>query len=84
MVTGSWLAVSSRSRASASRSPRAPTSGPVINGPDGSERFGLELETVIDRTEFGLNWNMELPNGEPALANDVRLVVSLELVREEA
>jgi polyisoprenoid-binding protein YceI len=50
----------------------------------GGDRIGLELETVIDRTEFGLNWNMELPNGEPALANDVRLVVSLELVREEA
>jgi polyisoprenoid-binding protein YceI len=57
---------------------------PVVSGPDGGERFGLELDTTIDRTEFGLDWNMELPSGGPVLANDVRLVVSLELVREEA
>jgi polyisoprenoid-binding protein YceI len=58
--------------------------GELAIGPDGSNRIGLELETVIDRFEFGLDWNMELPTGEPVLANDVRLIVRLELVREEA
>jgi polyisoprenoid-binding protein YceI len=51
-------------------------------GPDGSERASLRLETTVDRTEFGLGWNMELPNGGVVLANDVRLVVELELVKE--
>src|SRR5438132_5412566 len=29
----------------------------------GRERIGLKLETAVDRTEFGVNWNMPLPNG---------------------
>jgi polyisoprenoid-binding protein YceI len=58
--------------------------GPVVSGPDGSERVALDLDTTIDRTEYGLNWNMELPNGGQALGNEVRLVVNLELIREEA
>ena len=56
--------------------------GGVAVGPDGSERTSLRLETTIDRTEFGLGWNMELPDGDVVLANDVRLIVELELVKE--
>jgi len=52
-----------------------------ITDPWGSERFGLELETTVDRTAFGLNWNNPLPTGEPALANDVTLSAELQLVR---
>jgi polyisoprenoid-binding protein YceI len=43
----------------------------------GNERIVLKLTTVIDRTEFGVNWNLPLPNGQPALANDVRIVGDL-------
>ena len=46
------------------------------------ERLNLELETTVDRTDFGLNWNMPLPNGEPALQHEVTLVAQLYLVRE--
>ena len=46
------------------------------------ERVGLKLETTVDRTEFGVNWNAPLPSGEPALANDVKLVAELYFVRE--
>lgn len=48
----------------------------------GRERVGLKLETTIDRTEFGVNWNAPLPSGEPALANEVKLVAELYFVRE--
>jgi polyisoprenoid-binding protein YceI len=48
----------------------------------GNEKIGVELEAVIDRREFGLNWNAPLPKGGFALDNDVQLQVSLELVRE--
>ena len=41
-----------------------------------------ELEAVIDRREYGLEWNAPLPKGGFALDNDVKLQVSLELVRE--
>jgi polyisoprenoid-binding protein YceI len=51
--------------------------------PYGGERFGLQLETTVDRTRFGLNWNNPLPSGDPALSNDVTIVVDLQLVKEE-
>ena len=56
-------------------------SEPIIDG-YGQERLGLKLETTVDRTEFGLNWNMPLPSGQPALANEVTLVAELYFVRE--
>jgi len=50
--------------------------------PYGGERFGLQLETTVDRTKFGLKWNNPLPSGDPALANDVTITVDLQLVKE--
>jgi polyisoprenoid-binding protein YceI len=50
--------------------------------PYGGERFGLQLETTVDRTKFGLNWNNPLPSGDPALANDVTIIVDLQLAQE--
>ena len=47
----------------------------------GNDRIGLTLDTTIDRTRFGLNWNLPLPNGKPALANDVKLTAELYLVK---
>jgi polyisoprenoid-binding protein YceI len=43
--------------------------------------FGLELRATIDRTQFGLNWNNPLPNGDPALANEVTVTAELFLTR---
>ncbi len=57
-------------------------SGPVTHPFDASSRLGLELETVIDRTAFGLNWNAPLPTGGFAVGNDVKLHAELELVLE--
>jgi polyisoprenoid-binding protein YceI len=50
----------------------------------GRERIGLEASGVVDRTQFGLEWNLPLPSGQPALANDVRLTAELFFVRQEA
>jgi polyisoprenoid-binding protein YceI len=52
----------------------------TIAGPVG-EKIGLSLETVIDRTSFGMNWNMELPGGAVALDNQVTLTADLELAK---
>jgi polyisoprenoid-binding protein YceI len=48
----------------------------------GVVKIGITLETVIDRTQFGLEWNAPLPKGGFALANDVKLTVELELARD--
>ena len=53
----------------------------AIGDPFGNERFGLKLETVVDRTTFGLLWNNPLPTGEPALSNEVTLVAELQFVK---
>jgi polyisoprenoid-binding protein YceI len=57
--------------------------GPTVDH-FGKTRVGLKLETTIDRTAFDMNWNMPLPNGEPALANDVTLKADLTLVAQES
>ena len=56
--------------------------GEPVEVGDGKPHLALELETVIDRTEFGLGWQMELPGGGSVLDDDVKLLVSLELVKE--
>jgi polyisoprenoid-binding protein YceI len=48
------------------------------------EKIGIALEAIIDRTTFGLEWNAPLPKGGVALANDVKLIVELELAKVEA
>ena len=61
---------------------RGTVSGPVTSF-DGSSRLGLELETIIDRTAYGLDWNAPLPTGGFAVGNDVKLHAELELVLAE-
>jgi len=46
----------------------------------GGTRVGVDLEAVLDRTEYGLNWNAPLPKGGFALNNDVKLNIHLEFV----
>jgi polyisoprenoid-binding protein YceI len=53
----------------------------TIAGPV-NDRIGITLATTIDRTDFGMNWNMEVPGGGVALENEVTLTADLELVRK--
>jgi polyisoprenoid-binding protein YceI len=48
----------------------------------GNTRAHLQLEAVIDRTQYGLNWNMPLPSGGNALGNDVTLTVDIALLQQ--
>lgn len=51
--------------------------GPV-DGPAGKV-IALALEADVNRFDHGLRWQMDLPGGGKALAEQVRLVVHLEL-----
>ena len=53
----------------------------AFEDPFGGTRAGIQLEAVVDRTHFGVSWNNPLPKGGLALADDVRLVVDLQLVK---
>ena len=61
---------------------RGTISGPAVTLGD-VEKVGITLETVIDRTQFGLNWNAPLPKGGFAVENDVKLTVELELAKAQ-
>jgi len=52
-----------------------------MTDPYGNERIGVNLTTKIDRTDFGVNWNNPLPNGDPSLANDVTILAELQFVK---
>ena len=54
--------------------PDAGVSGPI-------QRLALDIETTIDRREFGIEWNRDLPSGDPALSNDVKITANLALVQ---
>jgi polyisoprenoid-binding protein YceI len=47
----------------------------------GAEVVGLDLEATIDRREYGLNWQAQLPSGGDVLAWDVVLEAHLELIK---
>jgi polyisoprenoid-binding protein YceI len=59
---------------------RGAIAGPAVTLGDVT-KVGITLDTIIDRTAYGLNWNAPLPKGGFALADDVKLTVELELVQ---
>ena len=50
----------------------------------GNERVGLSLATAIDRRDWGVDWNAELPKGGNVLEYEVAINVELELVAQES
>jgi|SRR6476620_1610482 len=50
----------------------------------GGARVGLSIESTVDRRDFGLDWQAELPSGGEVLEYAVTISVELELVAEEA
>jgi polyisoprenoid-binding protein YceI len=60
---------------------RGEISGPAP-GPADSERIGIDLETIVDRHDFALDWQMDLPGGGKTLGDDVTLTVHVELIKD--
>ena len=50
----------------------------------GKSRVGLSIEATVDRRDFGLDWQAQLPSGGEVLEYAVTIQVELELVREES
>ena len=51
--------------------------------PWGGERAGFELETKLDRKDFGIVYNMALDHGGFVLGDDVRIAINIETVRQK-
>jgi polyisoprenoid-binding protein YceI len=57
-------------------------SGPVTDAYV-NERIGFDLETTIDRHDFGVSWNADLPGGGSILADDVTIQARLALTQAQ-
>ena len=51
--------------------------------PLGDDRIGLELAGTVDRTDFGLTWNMPLPGGNFLLPDEVTLKATFAAVKAD-
>lgn len=57
--------------------------GPPVEDPRGSLRTAIELNAVIDRRDWDMQWQMPLPKGGDVLGYEVELTVQLELVKQQ-
>jgi len=48
----------------------------------GNEHAGFELNTKINRKDYGINWNRSLDNGGLMLSDDVEVTIDLETVKK--
>jgi polyisoprenoid-binding protein YceI len=48
----------------------------------GNEHASFELNTKLNRKDFGINWNRSLDNGGLMLSDDVEVTVDLETVKK--
>lgn len=49
--------------------------------PWGGQRLGFSAETVVDRREFGLEWNQALETGGVLVGNDVKISLEAQAVQ---
>ena len=54
--------------------------GPVTDG-YGNQRVGLDLETTINRHDYGVSWTADLPGGGEMLDDDVLVTANLALIQ---
>jgi polyisoprenoid-binding protein YceI len=53
-----------------------------LEDPFGATRAAIELSTVVDRRDWGMTWQLPLPDGGDAVGYEVELSAQLELVKE--
>ncbi len=54
--------------------------GPITDS-YGNQRLGLDLETTINRHDYGVSWNADLPGGGAMLDDDVLVTANLALIQ---
>lgn len=50
--------------------------------PYGAQRGAIELNAVLDRREWGLNWQQPLPKGGDVLGYEIEVTANIQLVRQ--
>ena len=60
------------------------TYGGQLKDPWGNTRAGFQIETTLDRKDYGIVWNKALDSGGVMLGDDVKVAINLETVRKDA
>lgn len=55
---------------------------PPVDSPFGGRVAGVDMSAVVDRREWGMDWQMPMPKGGDVLGYDVRLDLQLDLPEE--
>ena len=76
--------VSSRSRATTREVEATGRFGEIGADLGGNPRVALSVATAVDRRDFGIEFNADLPSGGQVLEWEVAINVDLELVAQEA
>lgn len=58
--------------------------GGIIKDPYGNERAGFTLSGKINRKDFGLNWNAALETGGLVVADEIKLNIEAEIIKQQA
>ena len=53
-----------------------------MTDPWGNVKSGFEVKGVLNRKDFGLNWNATTEAGGLLVSEDVKLVVNLQLIKQ--
>lgn len=51
--------------------------------PWGNERAGFKTDTTLNRKDYGINWNKALDQGGYLLADEVKIAISIEAVKQK-
>lgn len=57
-------------------------SGPIVD-PYGKSRIGIEAVTTVNRQDYGINWSKTLDNGGLMVADEVKIEINAEAVKQE-
>ena len=52
-----------------------------VRDPRGNEKIGLTANTQISRKKFGITWNEIMESGGVAVADEVAIILDLELIK---
>jgi polyisoprenoid-binding protein YceI len=55
-----------------------------LKDPWGNTRAGFQIETTLDRKDYGIVWNKALDAGGAMLGDDVTIAINLETVKKDA
>ena len=58
-------------------------SGPIVD-PYGKTRIGVESSITLNRQDYGINWSKTLDNGGLVVADEVKVELGIEAVKQDA